>query len=170
MRLCVIFLACVTLAFGDTLPDAVSRLVGARYASWKPAPVVSQISEWFREYRFRFEPNLIHADFNDDGQDDWAILLIAGGRQVAVAVISAPRGSWKLFELASDTPDPFTYLLLYARGEPDFDFRTLKKFRHHANSLGLMHFRGTPLQFTWRRTGGFERALSLSDEELENQE
>jgi len=170
VRLCVIFLALATLAGADTLPDPVSRLVEARYPGWRPAAVVPHITEWFREYRFRFEPNLVRADFNNDNQDDWAILLIAGGRQVAIAAISSPKGSWRLFELASDTPDPFTYLLLYARGEPDFDFRTLKKFRHRANSLGLMHFRSTPLQFTWKRTGGFERALSLSDEELENQE
>jgi hypothetical protein len=170
VRLCVIFLVLTTIAGADTLPAAVSKRIDDRYPGWKPAPVVAQITDWFREYRFPFEPNLIRTDFNNDGQDDWAVLMLAGGREVAVAAISTGKSEWKLFELSSDAPDPFTYLLLYARGEPDFDFKTLKKFRHKANSLGLMHFRTTPLQFTWKRSGGFERALSLSDEELENQE
>ncbi|MDZ4801635.1 MAG: hypothetical protein SGI92_26055 [Bryobacteraceae bacterium] len=170
MRLCVIFLALFPLAGADTLPQPLTKLIDSRYPGWKPAPVVAQITEWFREYRFPFDPNLVRADFNNDGQDDWAVLLLAGGREVAVAVISTRKSGWKLFELSSDSPDPFTYLLLYARGESDFDFKTLRKFRHKANSLGLMHFRTTPLQFTWKRTGGFERALSLSDEELENQD
>ncbi|MBC7928020.1 MAG: hypothetical protein H7039_20435 [Bryobacteraceae bacterium] len=159
----------VPVLFALTLPHDIGQLIGARYPDWKPSRVATQITTWFSEYRFSFEPALVRADFNDDGHQDWAALILSRGQQILVVAMGSGSGGWNVLELSSTTPDPFTYLLLYARGDKDFDFKTLKKFRHSANSLGLMHFRGTPLQFTWKKGGGFEQKLSLSDEELENQ-
>jgi hypothetical protein len=135
------------VAAAADMPSEVHRLLDGKYAGWKPAPVAGQITEWFQEYRFAFDPNRIQADFNEDGRQDWAVYIAHG-----------------LHQLASDPPDPFTYLLLYAKGEKDFDFNTLKPFRHAQNSIGLMYFSRTPLRFYWRG-GRFRSTLTPSDEE-----
>src|SRR5438874_2047058 len=68
--------------------------------------------------------------------------------------------------IEADAPGPFTYLLLYKKGEKDFDFTNLKPFRHAHDAIGLMYFNKTPLTFRYV-DGQFQKMLSPSDEELE---
>ena len=145
------------------LPAAAERVLDREYSGWQLAPVAPQIREWFEDRRFDWQPNLGAADFDRDGQRDYAALILAGGREHSV-VLLARGDSFELKSLASDPPDPFLYLLMNRTGDRDFSFETMRAFRHVRDSLNVMYFDRTPLQFTWVR-GRFEKRLVLNDEE-----
>jgi hypothetical protein len=158
----ILTLTCLLVTFPG-LPRELTASLDSSYPGWKPAAVAPQISAWFREYGFAFAPNLISGDFDSDGRRDWAAYIAQGEQSVLVAAMSG-RSRWTLHELARDAADPFTYLLLHSRGEKDFDFRTLRHFRHHQDSIALMYFSRTPVRFAWKN-GRFETGLIPNDEE-----
>lgn len=152
------------MLFALSLPADAGAAVEAKYPRFRLAPSAPQIEQWFREYGFASSPSLLAGDFDQDGERDWAVQIVtARGRQVALALMR--RGArWELHTLAEDAPDPFRYLLLYQKGDKDFDFRTLKPFRHTRDAIGLMYFNRTPMTYTWRKDR-FASALAPSDEE-----
>lgn len=152
------------MLFALTLPPDAAAAVEAKYPGFRMAPAAPQIEQWFREYGFASSPGLVAADFDQDGEKDWAVQVITPrGRQVTVALLRR-GGRWELHALSEDAPDPFRYLLLFEKGDKDFDFRTLKPFRHTRDAVGVMHFNRTPVVYTWRN-GRFRSALAPSDEE-----
>ena len=117
------------------------------------------------DYKIPYAPDRIAADFDSDGAVDYAVRIAAAGQVVTLALL-ARGGKFESHVLSTDAPDPFTYLLLYRKGEKDFDFTKLKAFRHAHDAIGLMYFNKTPLTFRFVK-GEFEKMLSPSDEELE---
>ena len=161
--------ACAALIFSSllagesALPQGARKSLDKSYPGWKMAPGAPQIASWYSEYGFKFQANFIPADFDGDGRTDYAVAIIAGGRQLVVALLD--RGAtFERHKLTDDPPDPFTSLLLYAKGSKDFDFRKLKPFRYAHDSVGVMYFEKTPLTFQYRRNR-FQGMLSPSDEE-----
>lgn len=145
------------------VPPAVQSAIQAKYPGWVSAPVAPQISDWFREGHFQHEPNAIKADLDHDGADDYAVLLRQGEHQVLVVLLA--RGNrWETRELSIDQADPFTYLLLNEKGSRDFDFKTLRHFRHKRNSLVLVFFDKRPLVFVWSKSS-FQKNVELNDED-----
>jgi hypothetical protein len=155
-----VVLALLWFAFA---PADITAALDARYPGWQPAPIAIQIQQWFREYGFRYEPNSIRTDLDGDGAEDYALLVTKGGRELLIAAM-ARKGKWEIIELANDNPDPFTYLLLNEKGSRDFDFRTLKHYRHARNSVALIYFDRTPYVYAWRK-GAFTKNPQLNDEE-----
>jgi hypothetical protein len=164
-----LFLLLLTTAgalWGGELPGSARRALDARYPGWRPAPIAAPIAEWFREYRFAWAPNQVRGDFDGDGTTDYALLIVARGRERAVALMGRRAGTYQVQELADDPAEPYVYLLFYAKGSKDFDFQRGRPLRYLNDSLGLMYFDKTPLTLTWRG-GRFQRSLAISDEEAE---
>jgi hypothetical protein len=150
----------------STLPDGITRDLDHSYRGWKLAAVAPQVLAWFSDYKLPFEPNHVTADFDGDGKKDHAIRIEHNGQALTIAYLD--RGaSFEKDVLSTDAPDPFTYLLLYKKGEKDFDFTKLKPFRHAHDGIGLMYFDKTPFTFRYIR-GKFEKMLAPSDEEMED--
>jgi len=149
------------------LPAAVRAMLDRDYPGWRPAGIAPQIAEWFRERGFRHEPDRIAADFDADGAEDFAVSVRFSGlveRQVVLAFLS--RGDrFERHVLADDPPDPFIFLLLFARGTPDFDFETMRPFRHARDTVAIMYFQRNPLVFTYS-DGSFRKKVMPSDEEI----
>jgi len=149
------------------LPATIHSMLDRDYPGWRPAGVAPQIAAWFRERGFRHEPDRIAADFDADGAEDFAVSVLVpdpAARQVVLAFLS--RGDrFERHVLADDPPDPFVFLLLFARGTPDFDFETMKPFRHARDTVAIMYFQRSPLVFTYSG-GGFRKRVMLSDEEI----
>ncbi|MDX2151560.1 MAG: hypothetical protein SFV54_12555 [Bryobacteraceae bacterium] len=146
------------------LAPAWQSALDARYPGWKLAPVAPQIAAWFKEYGLGWEPNLVRADFDRDGREDFALQIVAGGRQRVIAVMA----DGTLHELAADPADSFTFLMLHRRGEKDFDFERMKPFRYAADSLGLLYFSKTAVTYEWRaRAKKFASRNTPGDEEAE---
>ncbi|MEO8131017.1 MAG: hypothetical protein ABJF23_00660 [Bryobacteraceae bacterium] len=154
------------LAAAASLPPAVTSELDSRHSGWKLAPAAPQIQNWFAEYRFRFAPNLVTGDFDGDGKTDYVLQIqTKQGQQVMIAFLDR-SGKFETHVLATDTPDPFRFLLRMDKGSKDFDFTTLKPFRHPVDAVDLMYFDKTPLTFLYRK-GVFRKMLSPSDEEIE---
>lgn len=159
----LLLLAASVLA-GDLPPDA-RRAVDNRCHGWRPAPVAPQIEEWFRQDQRSLHPNRIEGDFNADGRRDFALEVICEGRQRVFALISRAEG-FEVHALADDPADPFTFLVLYRKGEKDFDFETMKPFRYATDALGLLYFDRTAVTFRWIGKA-FEKRAAPGDEEVE---
>lgn len=145
------------------LPATAQRVLDREHPGWQLAPIAPQISEWFADRRFDWQPNLGSADFDRDGKQDYAALITSGGRELSI-VLLARGDSFELKTLASDPPDRFVYLLINRSGDKDFSFETMRAFQHVRDSVHLMYFDKTPLQFTWVK-GRFDKRLVLNDEE-----
>lgn len=163
--LLILILQLTVNAAGPELPAGARQDLDRAYPGWAWARTARQVQAWFADYRLPYQPNRIVADFDGDGKTDYAIRLEV--RRLAVTIVLLDRGGkFERHVLSTDAADPFTYLLLYKKGEKDFDFTKLKPFRHAHDAIGLMYFDKTPL--TFRYIGGkFEKMLSPSDEELE---
>jgi len=148
------------------LPTAVTSELDSRYRGWKLSAVAPQIQAWFAEYRFSFAPNLVTGDFDGDGRTDYVVQIeTRDGKQVMIGFLD--RGArFETHVLATDSLDPFRYLLRMDKGSKDFDFTTLKPFRHPVDAVNLMYFDKTPLTFMYRK-GVFRKMLSPADEEME---
>ena len=134
------------------------------------APVAPQIEAWFHQDRFPYQPNLVPADFDGDGKADIALQIICsrqGKETEEVVVLMDYRSAPKPHRLAADPPDPFTFLVRYAKGEKDFDFETMKPFRYSHDALGVLYLRKTAVTFRWDKDG-FQRKEAPSDEEVES--
>ncbi len=154
------------LAGAAILPPGVTSELDSRYPGWQMAPVAPQITAWFREYRFQFAPNLVTGDFDGDGKTDYVLQIQTKERQqILIAFLDRGR-KFETHILASDPPDPFSYLLRMDKGSKDFDFTTLRPFRHPVDAVDLMYFERTPLTFMYRK-GVFRKMLSPADEEIE---
>jgi hypothetical protein len=151
------------LLLQPALPAPMGQWLTARHPGWQLAPAAPQIVAWFREYGFGHTPNLVAADFDGDGATDYAVHLVARGRAILYVFRAAAAGGQKLAEHA---PDPFTFLVLYRKGEKDFDFERMKPFRYQRDSLGLLCDNRTALTFEWngRRMAGRN---APGDEEVE---
>jgi hypothetical protein len=161
-------LALLLLAFSarSDLPVAARELLDREYPGWRLAPVAVQVRDWFEQQRFSYAPNLARGDFDNDGKPDWALEIVAGGVQHTLVLLNRGEGFAGNL-LASDGPDPFTYLIVNRRGDREFSFETLRWFRHTRNSLLLMYFDRTPWLFSW--TGSrFDKKLAPSDEEMDS--
>ncbi|GEM_PF-3562039 len=156
--------AAATLLAAD-LPAGAVKALDQRYPGWRLADAAPQIVSWFREYHVSYAPNLARADFNSDGRDDFAVQILHKGRQRVVSLIGQPNG-FAVFALTDDPPDPFTFLILFPKGQKDFDFERMKPFRYNADSLGVLYFYKTALTFQWKG-GRFEKNDSPGDEEVE---
>jgi hypothetical protein len=167
MRKLLLVIASVTVATAAApdVPVTVKRQLDRWYPGWKRAAVAPQVRAWFSDYRLTFQPDHITADFDGDGRADHAVRIEHNGEVVTLAMLDR-GGTFERHVLSTDPPDPFTYLLLYRKGEKDFDFTKLKPFRHAHDAIGLMYFEKIPLTFRYIR-GKFDRMLSPSDEELE---
>lgn len=146
------------------LPSAVKAKLDAAYPGWTLAPVSPEITRWFVEYRFTFAPSVVPCDLDNDKRTDFAVQILAGGKQIVVAFLD--HGTWEMKELTRDSPDRFTYLIRYAKGEKDFDFEKLRAFRYAADAIGVMYFVKTPYTFTYAK-GKFVKRLAPSDEEFD---
>lgn len=154
------------LAGATLLPSSVISELDSRYPGWQLAPVAPQIASWFKEYRFKFAPNLVTGDFDGDGKTDYVLQIrTKEGNQVMAAFMDRGR-KFETHILATDPPDPFSYLLRMEKGSKDFDFTKLKPFRHPLDAVDLMYFEKTPLTFMYRN-GVFRKMPSPSDEEIE---
>ncbi|MBI3680311.1 MAG: hypothetical protein HY235_07930 [Acidobacteria bacterium] len=147
------------------LPQDARAMLERRYRGWKLAPAAVQIASWFEQSRLPYLPNLVPGDFNKDGRTDYAVQILRRSRQQVLALVASGKG-YSLHKLAADEPDPFTFLILYHRGEKDFDFERMKPFRYAADSLGVLYPRKTALTFTWR-DGKFQKRAAPGDEEVE---
>ena len=146
-----------------SLPAPIQSLLSHDYPGWRLAPSAPQIVDWMRGKNFGQQPNLASADFDRDGNTDYAAEIIHSGRQIAVVFLA--RGtSFDKFELTRDVPDPYTYILVNRRGSREFDFETLRWKRHQQDSLLVMYFEHSPLLFTWHN-GRFDREVTRNDEE-----
>jgi hypothetical protein len=149
-----------------SLPPAVKTQLDARYPGWKLAAISPQITAWFREYRFQYDPNLVPGDFDGDGKTDYVVQIQTKQKQQLVIGFVNRGEKFEVHVLASDSVDPYSYLFLMEKGSKDFDFTTLKPFRHPVDAVDLLYFEKTPLTFMYRN-GVFRKMLSPSDEELE---
>jgi hypothetical protein len=147
------------------MPAEVKREIDRYSPGWTRARIAPQVAAWFSEYRLPYAPDRIAADFDGDGETDYAVRVESAGRAITLVLLDR-GGKFERHVLSADDPDPFTYLLLYKKGEKDFDFTKLKPFRHAHDAIGLMYFNKTPLTFRYNK-GRFEKMLSPSDEELE---
>lgn len=165
-----IVLALPCLAQGEELPQVVRGALSQGCPGWRLAPVARQIDDWFRGYRIPYRPNIATGDFNDDGRPDMAIQILCSldgrERQLVFGLVARAGGGYDMFPLANDPPDPFTFLIVYKKGEKDFDFEAMKPFRYAFDSLGILYFDRTALTFRWRG-GGFEKRVAPGDEEVE---
>src|SRR4051812_8952607 len=128
------FLLLMLLAFPAAavipeLPAAVKDELNRLYPGWTPVRIAPQVAAWFTDYKLPYAPDRITADFDGDGNVDYAVRIAAAGKTVTLALL-ARGGTFQPHVLSTDAPDPFTYLLLYRKGEKDFDFTKLKPFRH----------------------------------------
>jgi len=163
----VLALLLVALTVAD-LPPPARDVLDREVPGWKLAPIAPQVRDWFAQQHFGHEPDLAHFDFDLDGVRDWALEIIVSGRQLAVMLLA--RGSGFEFRLlASDSPDPFTYLLVNRRGDREFNFATLRWFRHPHDTLQLMYFDRPPLLFEWSN-GRIEKRIVPNDEETDTGE
>lgn len=160
-------LALLTLLAGAALlPSAVTPELDSRYPGWQLATAAPQITSWFSECRFKFAPNLVTGDFDGDGKTGYVLQIqTKGGKQVMIAFMDRGR-KFETHILATDPPGPFSYLPRMEKGSKDFDFTTLKPFRHPVDAVDLIYFEKTPLTFMYRK-GVFRKMLSPSGEEIE---
>ncbi len=107
------------LAGAAALPPRARALLDQKYQGWRMAYSAPQIESWFQQYMPAFHPNLVFGDFNKDGKTDYAAQVLAGGRQHVVAFVASGTG-YSMMPLAEDPADPFTFLVIYKRGEKDF--------------------------------------------------
>lgn len=147
------------------LPEAAARAVTAKYRDWTLAPSTPGLEAWFAGTFAPWRPNLLRGDFNSDGAPDFAVQILAGGRQRAVVLLGNTNG-FRVIELAAQAPDPLTFLIIYRKGEKDFDFESMKPFRYAADSIGLLYSKQTAVTFTWRGNG-FRKRLAPNDDELD---
>ena len=158
----MVALAALALAAALELPAEARNALNRDYPNWRLAPSAPQVSEWMHQQQFGQEPSLAAADLDSDGKLDYAVQIVAAGRQIAI-VLLARGATYEKHILTTDSPDPYVYLLVNRRGSREFDFTTLRWVRHQRDSLLVMYFDRTPVLFTWRNAH-FERSLALNDE------
>lgn len=159
-------LCCLALLAGAVeLPPRARSLLDRKYAEWRMAPSAPQIESWFEQYMPAFRPNLVFGDFNRDGRTDYAVQVISGGKQHVVAFVASTTG-YSMMPLSADDPDPFTFLVIYKRGEKDFDFEHMKPFRYSADALGVLYLKKTAVTYSWSGKQ-FARREAPGDEEVE---
>jgi hypothetical protein len=148
------------------LPGGIRVWLDHAYPGWRVAPAAPQIDEWFRGYRLSWQPSAVQADFNGDRVPDWAVQILTPARRQLVIAFLANRDQWQPHTLADDPEDPYTYLILYKKGEKDFDFERMKPFRYSSDALGILYFHKTAVTLTWRDTG-WKKREAPGDEEVE---
>ena len=151
----------------ETLPVEIRRTLDTKYPGWTLSPVAKQIEHWFEEARYAYRPNLVTGDFNADGKRDYVVSINTPDKQSAAIAFIAQGGGYEMQLLSTYPTDPFTFLLLYQKGEKDFDFKKMKPFRHPTDAVGLMFFTKTPFTFLYRN-GKFRKTLAPSDEEFDD--
>ncbi len=160
--------AAVACAQPAKVPPPARALLDRQHPAWRLAPAAPQITSWFREYGFAFHPSLVRGDFDADGNSDYAVQILEGGKQVVVALMKR-GGAFEEHVLARDAANPFRYLLLFEKGSKDIDFEvSLKPFRYPRDAIGLMYFKRTPIIYSWSG-GRFVNKRSLGDEEAESE-
>jgi len=137
------------------LPAPIQTWLDREQPGWTLAPVAPQIESWFRETNFPYSPNLIAADFDSDGRIDYAIHILVR-KEARLIVFRATAEGFTPQLLATHSPDRFTFLILYRKGDKDFDFIAGKPFRYAHNSIGLLYDNRTARTFQWngRRFSG----------------
>jgi len=153
------------LAGAAALPPRARALLDQKYQGWRMAYSAPQIESWFQQYMPAFHPNLVFGDFNKDGKTDYAAQVLAGGRQHVVAFVASGTG-YSMMPLAEDPADPFTFLVIYKRGEKDFDFERMKPFRYATDALGVLYLKKTAVTYSWNGKG-FVKREAPGDEEVE---
>jgi hypothetical protein len=165
MKLWLVWLV-LPLLRGQELPEAARQVLDKQYPGWRLAEVAPQIEEWFRGYKFHYRPNLLAADFDGDGREDYAveIRIPSDAKNQFVLALMRRGAGYEHYLLSKDVADPFVFLLLYEKGSKDFDFAAGKPFRYAHDACGVMYFDHTPVVYMYRR-GKFQRKLTPSDEE-----
>ncbi len=158
-----------TAVVAADLPANVRARLDKSCPQWRLSEIAPQIDSWFRQDRWPQKPNLVHADFDNDGRPDFAVEVICRGqrgpRQETYAFLGRSSGE-AAFPLASSDPDPFTFLVLFRKGEKDFDFESMKPFRYPADTLAVLYLRKTAVTFQWNGKD-FTRRETPGDEELQ---
>ncbi|MFN0168617.1 MAG: hypothetical protein ACKV22_19505 [Bryobacteraceae bacterium] len=151
------------------IPTNVRAHLDQACPRWQLSGVAPQIDAWFRQDRWPQRPNLVQADFDNDGRPDLAVEVICrrprGPRQETFAFLNRPEGH-EAFPLATSDTDPFTFLVVFRKGEKDFDFETMKPFRYPSDTLAVLYLRKTAVVFQWNGSG-FTRRETPGDEELQ---
>jgi hypothetical protein len=130
------------------LPAPIQDWLDRQHPGWLLAPVNSQIESWFRASAFPYAPNIVTGDFDGDGRTDYAVHIFTG-REVRLIAFRATASGYAPQLLATHPPDPFTFLILYRKGEKDFDFIAGKPFRYAHDSIGLLYDNRTARTFQW---------------------
>jgi len=122
------------------LPNGCEKILNVNFKGWKLAQVPNDVSEYHKEKKFPFEPNLIKGDWNGDGQVDYAVLIEKGTlknlegadigeRKFTVAFIRINNG-YKHFSF-----DGGDYIQLMKKGTKDYDYETDKNFRYKTDAI-----------------------------------
>jgi len=130
------------------LPAPIQTWLDREQPGWRLAYVDPQIETWFRESAFPYAPNLIAADFDGDGRTDYAVHILVRDESRLIVFRSTPPGFAPQI-VATHPPDRFTFLILYRKGEKDFDFIAGKPFRYAHDSIGLLYDNKTARTFQW---------------------
>jgi hypothetical protein len=168
LSLCVALAALATVAPGSNsmeLPSPIQKYLSTKYRGWKMAPVARQVTQWFRDDGFSHEPNLIKADFDDDGKMDYAIQIFNNKRNnnnVLIAFL-ARAGRFEPHVLATYPADKFTYIVLYKKGTVEFDSKALNSFTYGSDAIGLMYSTRTPCTFLYQN-GQFRKFLDQDEQ------
>lgn len=148
------------------LPQECKKILNKNFRGWEIAKVPEEVSKFFRDKRFSFQPNLIKGDWNGDGKTDYAVLIKQGSlynylgepyaeRRFMVAFVKTKKG-FKYFRF-----DGSEYIALIKKGAQDYDYETDKKFRYRRDAIFDGFWEKAGVSYVWEK--GKFRVIATSD-------
>ncbi len=120
----LLFLLCGGVAFSQAqsikLPDDCKKILNKNFRGWKFAQVPKEVSQYHKERKFPFEPNLVRGDWNGDGKIDYAVLIKHRKETKTVAFIRL-QSKYKHYNLEGGD-----YIQVFKKGEKDYSYTSHK--------------------------------------------
>jgi len=151
----LVFVACLlgpsraTPVEAAEVPAACRAKIDARLPGWQLTVPSADVAAWAKQEEF--DPTIVLADLDDDGQRDTAVLLIAGtgaARRVQIAVCMSRKAGPELHII----PDLYCSdgISLTKKGSEGFDFETDKTIRYRTDGIHAFCFEKAGATYLYR--------------------
>ena len=136
-------------AVAAELPAPCRAKIDARLPGWQPKVPSAEVVAFAKAEKF--DPTIVDADLDDDGQRDAAVLLIAGTgatRNVQIAVCMSRKAGPELHIIR----DPYCSdgISLTKKGSAGFDFETDKEIKYRTDGVHAFCFEKAGATYLYR--------------------